>query len=318
MDRAAFEEIIVRHRDELHAHCYRMLGSVHDADDALQEALLGAWKGLGGFEGRSSGMTWLYRIATNACLQLIAKRGRRVLPFEVGPAIAADGALAAPTLEVPWLEPYPEDPQDAYEERELVELAFIVALQHLPPKQRAALILCHVLGFTAAQVAEMLETTVAATSALERARATLAARMPARSQQKMLAELRTSGQQALAAELVEAWRRRDAAAIAAKLTRDARFTMPPIPSWFEGRDAIARFFAERVFATEWHLVPMYASGQLAFACYQGPAFRLGALHVVTLEDQQICEMTGFLDPAVHARFGIPTDEFSAAGHSERV
>ena len=318
MDRAEFEASVARHRAELHAHCYRMLGSVHDADDALQDALLGAWKGRAGFEGRSSLRAWLYRIATNACLQLIARRPQRRMPPELRPAAAPDVDVAPPDGEVPWLEPYPDDPAATYEQRESVELAFIAALQQLPGTQRAVLILCEVLGFAAAEAAEMLATTPASVhSALERARAKLATQVPARSQQATLRDLGDADQRALVAAFVDAWARRDAAAIAAMLARDARFTMPPIPSWFAGRDAIAEFFARQVFATPWHLIPLRASGQLAFACYQGPGFRLGALNIVTLAGREITELTGFLDPAVHARFGIPTDEFSAADHSHR-
>jgi RNA polymerase sigma-70 factor, ECF subfamily len=318
MDRSEFEAAVARHRAELHAHCYRMLGSVHDADDALQDALLGAWKGLAGFAGKSSLRAWLYRIATHACLQLIARRPQRRMPPELRPPAAPDAAVAAIEMDVPWLEPYPEDPAASYEQRESVELAFIAALQQLPGTQRAVLILCEVLGFAAAEVAEMLGTTPASVnSALERARARLATGMPARSQQATLRELGEADQRALVAAFVEAWARRDAGAIAAMLARDARFTMPPIPSWFDGRDAVAEFFARQVFATAWHLVPMRASGQLAFACYQGPAFRLGALNVISLAGREITELTGFLDPAVHARFGIPTDEFRPADHSHR-
>jgi RNA polymerase sigma-70 factor (ECF subfamily) len=307
MDRAAeFEALVARHRRELRAHCYRMLGSVHDADDALQDALLGAWRGLAGFEARSSMVSWLYRIATNACLQRIARRPQRLVVPDYRPAASPDAEVEAPVMEVPWIEPYPDDPEASYEQRELVELAFIAALQHLPATQRAALILREVLGFTAAEVAEMLDATVASVnSALERARANLATRMPANSQQATLRELRTDGQQALVAAFVDAWGRGDAGAIVAMLARDARFTMPPIPTWFAGREAIGRFLAERVFATPWRLVPMWASGQLAFACYQGPAFGLGALQVVTVQGREIVEMTGFLDPAVHAHFSIP-------------
>jgi RNA polymerase sigma-70 factor (TIGR02960 family) len=313
MDRAAeLEAVIERNRGELHAHCYRMLGSVHEADDALQDALLSAWKARDSFEGRSSMVSWVFRIATNACLQIIARRSRRMTVPDYRAAASPDAALEAMTTEVPWIEPYPEDPHASFEQRELVELAYIAALQHLPGTQRAALLLCEVLGFTAVQVAEMLETTVASvTSAVERARANVAARVPPKSQQATLRELGDAGQRALVTAFVDAWGRGDAKAIVALLARDARFTMPPIPSWFSGRADIERFLAERVFETPWRLVPLRASGQLAFACYQGPDFELGALNVVTLEGREIIEMTGFLDPAVHAFFSIRTDEFPA-------
>jgi RNA polymerase sigma-70 factor (ECF subfamily) len=301
-----FAELVAPYRAELHAHCYRMLGSLHDADDALQDALLGAWRGLAGFEGRSSLRTWLYRIATNACLQLIAQRPKRLLSADHGGPAAPGADIDAPISGAAWLEPYPDDPHATYEQREAVELAFVAALQHLPSTQRAALILCEVLGFTADEVADLLATTTASvTSALQRARASVAQRIPARSQQATLRELGDAGQRALVGSFVDAWARADVAAILAMLTDDARFTMPPLPTWFEGRHAIGRFMAERMFATAWKLVPLRASGQLAFACYQGPEFHVGALDVLTLRGGQIAEMTGFLDPDVHVRFGLP-------------
>jgi RNA polymerase sigma-70 factor (TIGR02960 family) len=305
-DRDDFDALVAAHRAELHAHCYRMLGSVADADDALQEALLGAWRGLAGFEGRGTLRAWLYRIATNACLALIAGRPRRLLADDYRPA-ADPGAELEPFVTEPiWLEPYPDDPRARLERRETLELAYVAALQHLPANQRAALLLREVLGFAAAEVAEMLDTSVASiNSALQRARDTLARRVPGRSQAEELRDLGDDGQRRLVTAFVDAWDRADTSALLALLTRDARFTMPPIPSWYLGVDAIRRFVAERMFATRWHLRPLTASGQLAFACYQGPELRLGALNVIALRDGQICEMTGFLDPAVHARFSLP-------------
>jgi RNA polymerase sigma-70 factor (ECF subfamily) len=304
-DRSEFDQRIAPFRAELHAYCYRMLGSVHDADDALQDALLGAWRGLAGFEGRSSLRSWLYQIATHACLQLIARRPRRIVVDEYR-AAAAPGAAIEPLVEgVAWLEPYPDDPHASYERREGVELAFVAALQHVPATQRAVLLLCEVLGCEAAEVAALLGTTVASvTSALQRARQSVAQRVPAKSQQATLRELGDAGQRALVTAYVDAWARADVAALLAMLTADARFTMPPIPTWFEGRVAIERFVTEHLFATAWRLEPTWASGQLAFVCYQGPTFRLSALNVVTLRGGQIAEMTGFLDPAMHRRFGL--------------
>jgi RNA polymerase sigma-70 factor (TIGR02960 family) len=305
-DRTSFEEMVAPHRAELHAHCYRMLGSAHDADDALQDALVGAWKGLAGFAGRGSLRAWLYKVATNACLQLIAQRPRRLLAADLRPSPAPGTELEQAVMEPVWLEPYPDDPQASYETRESVELAFVAALQHLPPTQRAVLILRDVLGFAAAEVADLLETTAAAVnSAHQRARASVDERTPAKSQQATLRELGDRGQRELVASYVQAWARADVGALLDLLARDARFSMPPIPSWFDGRDHVGRFFAARVFATPWRLVPMYASGQLAFACYQGPEFRLGALNVITVREGSIAQMTGFLDPRVHARFGLP-------------
>lgn len=298
-----FEQAVAPHRAALHAHCYRMLGSVHDADDALQDALLGAWRGYAGFEGRSSLRSWLYRIATNVCLQLLAQRPRRLLASEYRPAVAPGADIEPPVEGVAWLEPYPDDPHASYERRESVELAFVAALQHVPATQRAALLLCEVLGFEASEVATLLETSVASvTSALQRARASVAQRVPPRTQQATLRELGEDGQRALVTAYVDAWARADVAGLLAMLAADARFTMPPIPTWFAGHAAIERFLIDHLFQTAWRLVPTRASGQLAFVCYQGPAFRVGALNVVTLRGRQIAELTGFLDPAVHGRF----------------
>jgi len=319
-DAVAFDRLVAPYRGELHAHCYRMLGSVQDAEDALQDALLGAWRGLPEFEGRSSLRSWLYRITTNACLKLAGRRPKRLLPIDHRPASRTVHDLGAPVTEAVWVEPYPErmlgwaagtaDPAARYEMRESVELAFVAALQHLPATQRAVLILREVLAFSAAEVATLLDTTVAAVnSALQRARRVLDQRAPEESQQAALRALGENGRRELVEAFVAAWERADVPAILDLLVKDARFTMPPLPAWFHGRDDIGRFFAERVFATPWRLAPTRASGQLAFACYQGNRagthFRLGALNVLTLRGGRIAEMTGFLDPRVHEQFGLP-------------
>ncbi len=287
-DRGAFDRLVAPYHGELHAHCYRMLGAVHDAEDALQDALLGAWRGLPGFEGRSSVRSWLYRIATNACLRLIRQRPKRLLPMDYHPAIAAVHDLGDPVSGAVWVTPYPEgswatgpaDPQARYELRESVELAFVAALQHPPGTQRAVLILREVPAFSATEVAMLLDTTVASVnSALQRARKGLEQRVPAESQQRTLRALGDPGRRALVEEFVAAWERADVPAILGMLAEDARFTMPPLRAWFHGLEDIGRFLTERVFATPWRLVPVRASGQLAFACYQGNAdgsgFRLG-------------------------------------------
>jgi RNA polymerase sigma-70 factor (ECF subfamily) len=300
-----FEATIAPYRAELHAYCYRMLGSVADADDALQNAMLGAWRGLGSFEGRSSLRSWLYRVTTNACLHLLAERPKRLLSADYAPA-ATGVDVDAIVQEPVWLEPYPLVPEARYEKLESLELAFVAALQHLPPNQRAALVLRDVLGFDAAEVADLLQTSTASIeSALQRARETVKARVPPISQQATLRDLGEPREREIVGSFMRAWAQSDIDAIVGLLRRDARFSMPPIPTWFDGRDAIARFFRERIFATAWRLVPLRASGQLAFACYQGPDFRLGALNVVTLEGDLIKEMTGFLDPKVHVRFDLP-------------
>ncbi len=317
-DTAAFERLMASYRGELYAHCYRMLGSVQDAEDALQESLLGAWRGLAGFEGRSSLRGWLYRISTNVCLRLIARRPRRMLSMDYGPPRRGTDDLGEPVAGPIWLEPWPDalsnpsrgtDPAASYLQRESLELAFIAALQHLPGSQRAVLILREVLDFSAAEVAHILSTSPAAVnSALQRARKTVDRRLSRSTQGAELDALGADGQRELVDALVAAWERADVASILELLVEDARFTMPPLPAWFLGRDEIGRFFSERVFAMSWRLVPIRANGQLAFACYQGePAgdqFRLGAINVLSLRDGRIAEIAGFIDPALHRFFGL--------------
>ena len=314
-DGEAFERLVGIYRRQLHAHCYRMLGSLQDAEDALQETLLAAWRGLGGFEGRSSLRSWLYRIATNACLRLAERRPRRVLSFERGPARTDVHDLGEYREGDPtFLEPYPSDadPAARYQQRENVELAFVAALQRLPATQRAVLILREVLAFSAAEVAEALDTTVASVnSALQRARKTVDHRIIEGTQARELQALGARGRDELVTAFVEAWERSDVAALLDMLAEDARFAMPPFPAWFRGRADIGRFLAERAFAYRWRVRPLMASGQLAVACYRGDPdtgrFRLGALNVLTLRDGKIVEMDGFLDPATHRWFGVPAE-----------
>ena len=221
-----------------------MLGSAADAEDALQDALLRAWRGLPGFEGRSSLRAWLYRIATNVCLKLIERRPKRLLPPEHGPASEPHRDPDPPETETVWLEPYPDDgvadgratPEARYEQRESVELAFVAALQHLPARQRAVLLLRDVLGFAPAEIAAQLDASPAAVySALQRAHAAVDERLPARSQQATLRALGDSGLRAVAERYVRAWENGDVAALAALLTADATFAMPPRPNWYRGR-----------------------------------------------------------------------------------
>jgi RNA polymerase sigma-70 factor (TIGR02960 family) len=303
-DLPAFDEVVAQHRRGLFAHCYRMLGSLADAEDAVQETLLGAWRGLAAFEGRSSLRTWLYRIATNACLRLVERRPTRVLPEAHGPATI--GVELDPWEDDPrWLEPYPDSPEDDLAQRETVELSFVAALQHLPPKQRGVLLLRDVLGFSAEETAAMTDQSVAAiNSALGRARDTVRARVPPLHQQATRAALGAQGERALVERYIAAWAETDSEALRALLTEDVTFSMPPFPTWFEGRAAVLRFFAERVFATPWRLVPTSASGQVAFLCYQGPDDHLGALNVVTLRGDRICRIVGFLRPETQ-RFFLP-------------
>ncbi len=318
-DELAFERLVAGYRSELTAHCYRMLGSPHDAEDAVQESLLSAWRGLARFEGRSSLRTWLYRICTNACLRVSAKRPRRMLSPDHGPPRRDTADLGEPVAGPVWLEPWPDDvaadepgPATSYLRRESVELAFVAALQHLPGTQRAVLILREVLEYSAAEVAQILDTTPASVnSALQRARKAVEERVPPVTQQAELAALGADGQRALVDAFVAAWERADVDAMLSLLADDARFTMPPLPAWFDGREAVGRFFAERVFATPWRLVPIRANGQPAFACYQQDPddrrFRLGAVNILGLRDGRIAHIAGFLDPDLRGVFGLPEE-----------
>jgi RNA polymerase sigma-70 factor (TIGR02960 family) len=314
-DAAAFERLVAPYRRELYAHCYRMLGSVQDAEDALQESLLGAWRGLAGFEGRSSLRAWLYRVTTNACLRMIARRPRRMLSHDHGPPRHDTADLGEPVPGPVWLEPLPDeeaDPAAGYLQRETVELAFVAALQHLPGKQRAVLILREVLEFSAAEVAELLDTTPASVnSALQRARKAVDRRVPATSQQTELEALGADGRRELVDAFVTAWERADVSALLELLAEDARFTMPPLPAWFSGREDVGRFLGERVFASDWRLVPLPANGQLGFACYSrdpdNGRFRLGAINVLSVHGGRITAISGFLDPGLHRRLGLPSE-----------
>jgi RNA polymerase sigma-70 factor (ECF subfamily) len=301
-DEAAFGRLVEPHRAELHAHCYRMLGSLHDAEDALQEALLGAWRGLPRFEGRSSLRSWLYTVATNACLKLAERRPKLVLPVDYDTA-------ADPHGEPLWIEPYP-DAGLAYEQRESVELAFIAALQFLPARQRAVLILSDVLGFSGAEVAEALETTPASVySALQRAHKTVAERLPRQSQQATLRELGDARLSELGGAYVAGWERGDVDAVAALLTDDVTLAMPPHPQWFGGREAVSGFLRGTPLAegTRWRALAAAANGQpsLAFYVWKDGAFTAHGLNVLTVRDERIAEMMTFLEPSLFARFGLP-------------
>ncbi|MGH3239575.1 MAG: sigma-70 family RNA polymerase sigma factor [Spirillospora sp.] len=325
-DHAAFDALVARYRGELKAHCYRMLGSLQDAEDGLQETLLAAWRGLPGFQGRSSLRTWLYRISTNACLRLASKRPRRVLSPDHGPPRGDVHDLGDPVRGPVFLEPWPDDdlvgpvagtgaddPAASFARRENVELAFVAALQHLPATQRAVLILREVLEFSAAEVAASLDLTPAAVnSALQRARKAARERVPPATQQTELSALGADGRRELIDAFVAAWERADVDALVTLLADDVRFTMPPLPAWFDGRDDVVRFLAERVFETPWRLVPVRANGQPAFGCYQrrpDGRFLIGAINVLSVRDGRITGLSSFLDPALYPLFGLP-EEFS--------
>jgi len=310
-DETAFQQLVEPHRAQLHAHCYRMLGSVHDAEDALQEALLRAWRGLPRFEGRSSLKSWLYTIGTNTALNAIEKRPKRVLPIDYGPAADPHEGPGEPIVESVWVEPYPDEtlgvedglaaPEARYEQRESVELAFVAALQHLPPNQRAVLILREVLGFSAKEAAEMLDTSTASVnSALQRARATVEERLPDQSQQATLRALGDEKLRELVDRYVDAWECCDVDTVVEMLTEDASFAMPPLGTWFRGSDALRVFLSGWPLSGDWRWRPLHvrANGQVALAFYAWDddegAYMPFALNVLTFEGERISDVTAFI------------------------
>jgi RNA polymerase sigma-70 factor, ECF subfamily len=324
-DEDAFRQLIEPHQAELRAHCYRMLGSVQDAEDALQEALVGAWRGLPRFEGRSSLRSWLYRIATNACLKAIERRPKRVLPVDFGPAADPHEDPAEPIVESVWVEPFPDEllgdspagPDAVYEKRESVELAFIAALQHLPARQRAVLLLRDVLGFSGGEVAASLDTTPEAVySALQRAHNAIEERLPERTQQATLSSLGDRRLRRLVDRYVDAWERGDVDELAAMLTDDAAMAMPPRPTWYRGRDAVAAFLRAVPLAGDLRsrLVCVSANGQRAFGHYtrsgDAGAYIAHGVNVITLRGSQIEAIDAFLTPEVFPIFGLP-DQIAA-------
>jgi RNA polymerase sigma-70 factor, ECF subfamily len=327
-DEAAFARLIDPYRGQLHAHCYRMLGSVHDAEDALQEVSLRAWRGLSRFEGRSSLKSWLYTIATNTCLNQIERRPKRVLPVDYTAAADPHGGPGEPVVESVWIEPYPDEligvedglagPEARYEQRESVELAFVAALQHLPARQRAVLILREVLGYSANEVADTLETsTPAVNSALQRARKTIDETLPERSQAQTLRTLGDDKVKEIVEGYMEAWERGDVEAVTAMLAEDAAITMPPMASWFRG-EGVEIFlrewaFSGRVYDAEGRrnvrVLRAQANGQPAIGTYswsdEAGAHLPTVLQVLSFEGDRITEITGFVDPSVFGRFGLP-------------
>jgi RNA polymerase sigma-70 factor (ECF subfamily) len=323
---AEVERGLEEHRVELTGYCYRMLGSAFEAEDAVQETLVRAWRGAERFEGRSSLRSWLYRIATNVCLDSLNAGKRRARPMDLSPASHADAVLPDPTSDGMWVEPAPDsrvlpeggDPADVVVNRESVRLAFVAALQHLPPRQRAVLILREVLAWKASETAELLETTVASVnSALQRARATLA-------EAGATAEKGSDGglddtREALLARYVDAFERYDLAALTALLHEDAVLNMPPYPMWVRGHDDIRRFMATTgAGCAGSRIVPVAASGLPGFAQYRsapGGGYRAFALQVIETSGDRITAMTSFHDPErLFPLFGLPL-EIPADGES---
>jgi RNA polymerase sigma-70 factor (ECF subfamily) len=302
-----------------------MLGSVYDADDALQETLLRAWRGLSRFDGRSALRSWLYTIATNVCLTQISRRPKRVLPIDYGPPADPHAQPGQPLVESVWLEPYPDEsvgfedgfaaPEASYEQREGVELAFVAALQHLAANQRAVLILREVLGFSAQETSEALDTSVASVnSALQRARATIEKKLPDQSQQETLNSIGDERLREIVEEYADAWERNDVDTVVSMLAEDAAFTMPPMARWFQGHDGI-RGFLERFSMLPdwgWRSIPTTANGQPALAFYSWDEEKQArvpfAVNVLTFEGEKIKEVDAFIlrasmdpDPDVQAR-----------------
>lgn len=319
---AAFSQLVASHRAALLTHCYRMLGSVQDAEDALQDALFNAWRALPRFEARSSLKSWLYRIATNACLKTIERRPKRVLPVDYGPPADPHDPLAQPLVESVWLDPYPDvgleledglsSPDVRYEQRESLELAFVAALQYIPGKQRAVLILRDVLGFSAKEVATTLEMTPAAVdTALQRAHKTVDHRLPVRSQQANLQALGDKRLRELVERFVDAWEHADVSSVVAMLAQDATIAMPPRPTWYRGQDAVASFLRSVAFGAEkrWRLLSVNANGQPAFGEYlwneRTQNFVAEAVTVLTVADNLIADITSFRRPDLFAQFGLP-------------
>jgi RNA polymerase sigma-70 factor (ECF subfamily) len=319
-DTAAFEAQSEALRRELQVHCYRIVGSVQDAEDLVQETLVAAWRGLDGFEGRASLRSWLYRIATNRCLNHVRDRGRRLpelpAPVEPSPMPPEPSRMREPV----WLEPYPDfllegvadrgqEPDARYEQREAIGLAFMVALQRLPPRQRAVLVLRDVLGFRAAEVAEMLEATeIAVNRLLHRARRAM-------DHDGTLAEAPlpdSPEERALVARFATAFQSGDVPGVVALLTGDALMTMPPEAAEYIGPEAIGRFLSTVPAAgalERFRLVPTRANGQPAFGCYltdpHTPIAHAYGLMVLTLRGDRVAGLAGFADSAVFAAFGLP-------------
>ena len=325
-DESAFAELVERHRGELRVHCYRMLGSFEESEDMVQETFLRAWRNLGGFEGRSTLRAWLYRIATNACLDALDGRARRVLPNHLGPP--ADPAVALPPRDdIAWLQPFPDrlwepaEPSEAGPDavvvaRETIELAFLAAIQHLPPRQRAVLILRDVLGWPAGQTAALLDSSVASVhSAGQRARATLREHLPERRMEWAPARAPTEEERAVLGRYMDAMERADLGAVARLLAEEVRTMMPPFPVWFVGRAAVLGALERSwdpgspAFVGRFRALPTRANGCPALASYvrrpDEPDYHAFALSVLRVEDGHVVEGTAFHDPGLFSAFELP-------------
>jgi RNA polymerase sigma-70 factor (ECF subfamily) len=323
-NRDAFSALAEPYRLELQVHCYRMLGSLQDAEDMVQETLLRAWRRLETYEGRAPFRAWLYKIATNACLDALQQQSRRTLPPARLAASDPNQPPAPPVTEPVWLEPFPDDllagshtsPEARYEARESITLAFLAALQALPPRQRAVLILRDVLDWRASEVADILDFTVSAVnSALHRARSTLTRHYHARDADTIRIPPPDDPVHTLLGRYVHAWETADVDALISLLREDVTFSMPPSPAWYQGRSAVGAFISSTILAGDprgrWRLVPTRANARPAFAWYQRderPAvYRAFAIQVVTYYAGLITDVTTFAIPTLFPFFGVPRE-----------
>lgn len=317
----AFVVLTERYRRALHAHCYRMVGSLEDAEDLVQECLLRAWRKRSTFEGRSSFRSWLYRIATNACLDFLERRPRRVLAADIVPASDPDHDLPD-SAEHPWLDPYPDhllstpaaselEPAAVLVRKETIELAFMAAIQHLPPRRRAVLILRDVLGWSAKDTAAVLAVSVAsANSSLQRARTTLRALLPAARLDWTAAAPSSAAERELLLRYMRAHETGDMHQMAQLLREDARVSAAPLPVWFDGRDAFMASARRSALPGRFRFLEAAANGQLAAASYvlepDGRSYSPFAIDVLRIEGDQIVEIVSFLRPDLFEAFGLPT------------
>jgi RNA polymerase sigma-70 factor (ECF subfamily) len=328
-DSQQFGELTEPYRRELQVHCYRILGSLHEAEDMVQETMLKAWKRLDTYEGRASFRAWLYKIATNTCLDYLdQQRSKRLLPMDLLSSANPHEQILPPNPEMSWLEPFPDEwlrdksaasPEARYTDSESISLSFLTALQVLPPRQRAVLILRDVLDFSANETAEVLELTVSsANSALHRARVTLAQRYHGQEPDGTTTSPNDERTQWLLDHFVQAWESADVEGLVALLKEDAIFAMPPSPSWYRGHEAIHVFVAATVFADEgmfegrasrrWRLVSTRANASPAFALYQraeNDEYRAFGLHVLEYDGDSLIQIISFIDPSLPPRFGLP-------------
>jgi len=329
-DSQQFAELTEPYRRELQVHCYRILGSLHEAEDMVQETMLKAWKRLDTYEGRASFRAWLYKIATNTCLDFLdQRRSRRLLPLDVLPASDPNTSILPPAAEMTWLEPFPDEwlrdanavnPEARYTDSESISLSFMTALQLLPPRQRAVLILCDVLDFSSRETAEVLDLTVSSvSSALHRARKTLSQNYQNRAPESSSQTLTDERSQWLLDHFVKAWETADVDGLVALLKADATFAMPPSPSWYQGREAIQIFVTATVFGGDgmfsgkasgrWRLVPTQANTSPAFAIYQrteNDEYQAFGLIALTLDGNMLAQIISFIDPSLPTHFGLPS------------